>query len=76
MSWNTFVRALGEVSKSPRATTQKKNQKKGKCRSPQVPSVILKNLCSASVQPGGSQHPANDDHAVLDWESSAFTVPF
>lgn len=46
------VSAHREVSKSLRAGT-----KKGKRMNPQFHSVILKNPCSASVQPGGSQLP-------------------
>lgn len=53
------VNAYCEVSKSPRART-----KKGKCRNLQFHNVILKNPCSASVQPGGSHLPATDDHTV------------
>ena len=62
------VNAHREVSKSLRART-----KKGKCRNPQFHNMILKNPCSASVQPGGSQFPANGDNAVPELcESSAF----
>lgn len=62
------VNAHREVSKSLRARTEK-----GKCRNPQFHNVILKTPCSACVQPGGSQRPANGDHAVPELcESSAF----
>lgn len=61
------VNAHHEVSKTLRART-----KKGKCRNPQFQNVILKSPCSASVQPGGSQLPANGDAIHELCESSAF----